>query len=430
MPTRARFRRVARVATGSAALTLALLGGLAVHNASPARAQDSVPPPARAEEPERVVIHLADGRRLEGPLVRRSPAEIVIRLAGFDTPFNMRDVLRVDALPPIHERYERLRAAIPDDDLEQRLLLIDWLRDRESFALALTELADLLRQAPDNERALRLKAQIEGMVKLRAESMRLRDRDSESRTPTAKAQGKAEFPVLSPDQMNLLRVYEVDLSDPPRMSVSRDTVRRLIEAYSDHELIPKTREGRAALERRPPAHILELMFRLRAREFYNEVRVEGEPKSFELFREGVHRPWLLNSCATSGCHGGEMAGNLWLKNTNPNAQSTIYTNFLILERYRLADGTPLINYDEPARSPLLHMALPRDVSLYPHPLVATGASSVWRPVIRSVDDRRFARAVEWINAMYRPRPEYPVTYEPPRPESGVPALPSDPIGER
>ena len=30
-----------------------------------------------------------------------------------------------------------------------------------------------------------------------------------------------------------------------------------------------------------------------------------------------------------------------------------YTNFLILERFKLDNGMPLINYAEPARSPLL-----------------------------------------------------------------------------
>ena len=45
-------------------------------------------------------------------------------------------------------------------------------------------------------------------------------------------------------------------------------------------------------------------------------------------------------------------------------------------------------------------------------------------------DIRFREAIAWINAMYRPRPDYPVTYTPPEPAEGVPELPSDPIGER
>jgi len=74
--------------------------------------------------------------------------------------------------------------------------------------------------------------------------------------------------------------------------------------------------------------------------------------------------------------------------------------------------------------------LPREDSLYPHPLVSTSRSAAWRPVIGSVDDLPFVEAVAWINAMYRPRPDYPVSYDPPVPTEGVPEMPTDPIGER
>lgn len=394
-------------------------------------------PPAGQDQPEsqtsRVVVDLRDGRRLEGRLIKGDPAKITIEIAGFPTTFNMADVLRVEPVPPVEERYKQLRSIIADDDVEQLLLLADWLRDREAFSLALTEVTSILRADPNNTRAKTLKQQIESTILLRAEAMQRQEEagpeDRGDRLPS-KPPRRPEFPTLTPDQINLIKVYEVSLSDPPRLSVDRETIRRLVEAYSDHDLIPKSREGRAALERRPPVYILELMFRLRAREFYNDIRVDGEPKAFGLFRENVHRPWLVTTCASSGCHGGQQSGNLWLKNDSPNAEKSIYTNFLILERYRLADGTPLINYDEPAKSPLLQMALPRDASIYPHPLVATSSTAVWRPVIGSTDDRRFAQSVEWINAMYRPRPVYPVTYDPPKPTKGVPTLPNDPIGER
>lgn len=393
-------------------------------------------PPSVAPQPENpdglVVVFLRDGRRLEGRLVSRNNAKVVVEIAGFPTTFNMQDVLRIDPVPPVAERYRQLRTVIADDDIEQLLLLTDWLRDREAFSLALVEVAHILKLDPHNEEAKALKQQIESTILLRAEALN-RAEDAAPGTdhkPRTKPKRRPGFPTLTRDQINLIKIYEVDLKDPPRLVVDRDTIRRLVEAYDGNDLIPQSREARAALERRPPVYILELMFRLRAREFYNEVRVDGEPKAFRLFRENVHRPWLVPTCSSTACHGGQQAGNLWLKNTSPNNEQTIYTNFLILDRYRLADGTPLIDYKEPAKSPLLQMALPRDLSLYPHPLVATNSTSVWRPVIGSTDDLRFAKAIQWINAMYQPRPEYPVTYEPPRPTDGVPVLPDDPIGER
>ena len=101
--------------------------------------------------------------------------------------------------------------------------------------------------------------------------------------------------------------------------------------------------------------------------------------------------------------------------------------FLILDRYRLADGKPLIDYEEPAKSPLLQLALPREHSLNPHPAIPgeESRSDLWRPFFRSTDDRAFVRAVEWIKSMYRPRPEYPISYSPPGP-SNPPAQGNEP----
>lgn len=382
---------------------------------------------------DRVVVFFRDGRRVEGRLVRADTAEVVLEIAGIETVFNRAELLRVDPVPPVEEYYKTLRAVIADDDIEQLLLLIDWLRDREAFDLALRELGHVLAIDPVNPDAQRLKLQLESTLALRAAAAAAEtgsdggEQDPGDQRPAVR---RPDFPMLTPDQINLLKVYEVDLKDPPRMSVDQETIRDLVAAFEGHELIPPNREGRAALERRSPSQILELMFRLKARAFYTHVRVEGEPRPFRLFRENVHRAWLVNSCATSACHGGQQAGRLWLNNTSENAEKTIYTNFLILERYRLADGTPLINYQEPGKSPLLQMALPREDSLYPHPLVSTSRTATWQPVIGSTDDRRFIEALEWVNAMYRPRPAYPVTYEPPAPAEGVPAMPDEPIGER
>jgi hypothetical protein len=161
------------------------------------------------------------------------------------------------------------------------------------------------------------------------------------------------------------------------------------------------------------------MFRVRARDLYGEVKVLDHPRSMQQFRDQVHRSWVVNSCATTRCHGGSDAGRLMLSSRRQASDAAVYTNFLILERFRLEDGTPLINYDDPARSPLLHLGLPRDISRFPHPVVPTqdGRGDLWRPVFRNPGDRRFQEAIDWMNAMYRPRPEYPVDYTPPTGET-------------
>lgn len=369
--------------------------------------------------PECVLV-LRDGRRLTGLLVERGPLRVTLRMGGIDVTYPAEQVERVEVLPPVIERYREMRQAIHDRDSERLLLLAEWLRARGQLDVALLEIEHVLGYDPGNAEARRLHLLV-------TEQRRLRQTDGSGAAggPGATARPPREpFPLLTPEQINLIKVFEVDLRDPPRMVIPRDTITRLLEMHAGDPLLPTTQEGRDLLYRQRPEKILGLMFRLRARPLYGEVRVLDHPESMARFRDDVHRGWLLNSCATTRCHGGTQAGRLRLNNTRPNSDATVYTNFLILERFVLSGegaGTRLINHDEPARSPLLHMGLRRDESLWPHPPALTsGRSDAWHAVFRSADDQRFRQAVEWINSLYRPRPEYPIEYVPPG--AGAPGI--------
>ena len=217
-----------------------------------------------------------------------------------------------------------------------------------------------------------------------------------------------DFPLLSDEQVNLLKVYELDLRDPPRLLIDRPTVERFMSDYAGAAGLPRTEEERREFYRNEPAEILELMFRLRARELYSEVRVLELPRSLELFRDHLSGAWLTRNCGSTSCHGGTDAPPPHLFNKRPFSETTALTNFIILDRFRFEDGTPLIDYERPGESALLQLGLPRPVSSRPHPDV-----SGWRPVFRSRDVRRFRQATEWIDAMIRPRPDTPIVYQPP-----------------
>ncbi|MEO0484053.1 MAG: hypothetical protein AAF138_10570, partial [Planctomycetota bacterium] len=233
------------------------------------------------------------------------------------------------------------------------------------------------------------------------------------------------FPLLNEHQVNLMRVYEIDLADPGRVLIPRAVVEDLLDRYRGQPGVPLSREGRNALFNARPADILALMFSLQARELYGQVQVLEHPKAIQTFTNDVHRTWLQNSCATNRCHGGAEAGRFRLANRRPNATETIYTNLLILDRFLVRndqhpDGIPLIDYERPERSPLLQMGLPLDVSLFPHPPLSGRDARRFKSVFRSMDDRRFQQALSWIRGMHQPRPDYPIEYEPPAPPGGVP----------
>ncbi len=387
---------------------------------APALAQDdqpdqtgiSHPQMGEAEEPE-CIVTLIDGGQMTGRLVAEDDDGVTIRVGKVLTTFKADEIERLILIEPVLERYRRMRKAIGDDP-ERILLLAEWLMGERRYALALHEVERVLELEPTNPRALEHKRLLEQQIRLLAHARKT----EQARTPEDRPERiePRAFPVLSPEQINLIRVYEVDLANPPKMSVPRETVEKILTYYADAEQVPRTPEGRQALFHKRADQILDLLFQLRARELYGDVRIEEDPEAMRRFRVDVHNAWLVRGCATNRCHGGIQAGRLYLRNTQTRSDATVYTNFLILDRYRTADGRRLIDYDQPGKSLLLELALPREISAYPHPPVnELGRERPWTPMIRSRDDARFRKTVAWIRSMYQPHPEYPIDYTPPRP---------------
>ncbi|MBL8874842.1 MAG: hypothetical protein JNM86_03490 [Phycisphaerae bacterium] len=403
-------------------------------------AQPSEPAPAPSGQLETVLV-LKDGTQVVGRLVSIDDEKYTMLIAGISTRFAKENVLRVMPQPPVEERYRQMRDSIDDSDFDRRVLLAEWLRDRKRYDLALKELESILAADANHPRARELKKTIELQVDLdQAAAKRKAARDAEKGSEKSSPDGESAdpreselsrpFPVLSEDQINLIRVYEIDLTNPPRLLIPKELIAQLISRYGDDSLLPATAEQREKLYQTKPSQILDLVYRLKAKDLYPLVRVMEDPASLQAFKREVHQGWVMNGCATGRCHGGEEAGRLMLKRSRPTDASTYYTNFLILDRFRLADGKPLINYDEPEKSPLIQMAMPRNLTTRPHPVVRNQAGTdQWKPAIRSVDDRRYRATLDWIRSMYRPRPDYGVSYTPPLPKGTLELAPA-PNSER
>lgn len=372
------------------------------------------------------VVYLKDGRRLAGFLHSRDEKQTILRIEGVNSPIAEELIDRVEILPSVEERYEILRAAINDKDVDRLVLLCQWLLARKQYDIALRELEPIVKAHPENLEARRLKTLVEQQKLVDQASAEARARRGEvpEGTPGGKS-SKPLFPTLLPDDINLMRVFQVDLDNPPKIVIPREMIDEMIRKYADRPQIPSTQEGREAMYRKRAGQILRIAFELKARELYGMARVLEDPKPIKAFREDVWRGWVLNSCATSRCHGGEEAGRLWLLSAKTNAEATVFTNLMILHQFKLADGTPLINYDKPAESPLLQMALRPEASKLPHPRVdQVGKGEKFRPVFASPEERRFQETVEWIKSMYVPQGrEYPIKYDPPVPAGARPIGP-------
>lgn len=374
---------------------------------------------AGREEPE-YRVKLKTGAVFEGELKAEAPtsdeAFVVLIVAGIETSFAKKDIESFTRLPSIQERYEELRAATANDDTERLISLADWLRARRRFDLAAKEVEAVLKLEPQNKRARDLLLLIEQQSLLshsEGSGKPLKDR--------AKVQ-KQKFPVLTEEQTNLMKVYEIDLKEPGRVVIGRELVEQLINRYGDHVAMPSSREGREALYRAAPETLLELMFKVQARDLYGKVKLIDAPRPVRLFRENVNRTWLLNSCATTACHGGEAAGRFRLNPERATNDATILTNMFILDRFRMRDGKALINYEAPANSPLLQFGLPPDQAKQGHPDVSAAGfrKQDVKPAFRDMDDLRFQQGVEWIRSLYKPRPNYPFGLMLPGLENGGP----------
>ncbi len=388
-----------------------------------ARAADQ-PPAAPATTPTpaplvEAVVYLRDGNAYTGILVERTPERVVLRIAGINATFKADQVDRIRLLPTLAEQYAELRKGVDARDVEQVLRLVDWLVARQQLEAARDELEALRTAVPGHAAVEQSLARLLRRIDLR-DAARVA---AGTATPAGAADAAevaasaAPVPPLTPEQIALMKVYEVDLNHPPRMDVPRAAVEAAMEANAGHPLVPATREGRDAVLGRPFVEQLDYLFRLRARDQYARVRLLDQPRSVRLFRDEVVRTWLAGSCATAACHGGLGAGRLVLSARRPNSDASIYTNLYILERFRTGDGAPLIDQEHPDRSALIQLGLPREVSARKHPVVAAGPAGRdrWRPAFRGLDDPRIRGTVEWISAMERPRPELPFAYEPLRP---------------
>ncbi len=362
------------------------------------------------------VVTFLNGRTITGILMKSDEESVVLRINNIDTTYRRARLASVKFLPSVETRYRTFRKALPDNDIEGRLLLVDWLRDRRAYELAVEELTSILVDDPNNPEAKLLKTWLEQHLKL-AQKKAVEPEESTTRIARSR-RAQERLPTLSQEQINLIRVYEIDLTNPPRLKVDDSTIRTLMRESPDD--FPADQAVRAQILKGSDLEKLKLLFRQKARDLYSEINVLEDPESMQLFRQSVagKNGWLSNGCATARCHGGPDAGDFKLIGTKPNSTETVYTNFLILERYGLRDGSTLINYQDPARSPLLQMGLPRKKSLYPHPEVdATKFGRDWRPVFRSASSTNFERTLDWMRSMYTPRPDYGIEYPPPSPES-------------
>jgi hypothetical protein len=366
------------------------------------------------------IVYLLDGDTREGVIIEDAFDHVLIEIEGIRAKLKRQDVSHVLLQPTFEERYAQAKSELQPGMFDAHLALCRWLFDQRRYELARDELRALLEQVEMHDARELLKL-VEAQLALARPPepapgpAASRPDDDEPDEPASGPVYPADMlprEIISADDVNLMRVYEIDFDHAPKVTVTPDLVRELIEKYGTNKLIPASQTGRNAMFRAAadrPLEIVRLLFELKARDLYPSIKVNSEPYALNLFRQRVHDTWLINGCATSRCHGGPYAGPLFLHRRHYKDERVRYTNLLILERLKLDPQWPLVNWEKPEDSLIIQYALPRDLARKPHPQVAG-----WKPALNPTNLRLKDDAVAWMNSMYQPRPDYPVKYEPPR----------------
>lgn len=357
-------------------------------------------------EGRRVRVAFNDGRILVGALIEDGYEKVTIEIQGIRTNYDREAVNEVRPYPTDRELYERFRAGLEPDQYGARYTLGMWLYGKKMYAEAKAELESLL-EATNHYEAKQLLNEIDAQLALMAP----KGADSEPRDADPRADDPVETGrggrLLTDAEVNLIRVYELDLAKPPRMQTPEPLIRAMLEKYADSALIPANAADKASYYSKDPAEIVRTLFALKARELYPQIQVLGEPDQLQTFKQRVHNAWLIGNCATSRCHGGADAGRFFLHNRNHKDENVRFTNMLILFRTRL-DTLPLIDFERPTDSLVYQYALPKTEARRPHPDVRG-----WEPVLGNSRKGLAEDFVDWVRGMRPPGGEYPILYTPP-----------------
>ena len=316
------------------------------------------------------------------------------------------------------KEYRLRRAALNVEDRDQWYVLAKWLDENDQNDLALEVLNEMIQRYPDHKRGLILRHIVLN---------RLADTDTRDDTPKRKKKAepkdttRREDDRLTPKQINLIKIWELNFSTRPRVVVSRKTIDEMFQKYAHRSIVPKGIRERRRFRGLKDYKQAKLLIELDARDLLKDVQAIDEPTSLRKFRQSMHLSYVLSYCGTRHCHGGDDAAAFRLFRARPKDERTAYTNFFILNRYESSQGY-MIDRDQPELSLLTQYGLTPDDSNIPHP-----QTDNWRPFFRNRSDPRLVRILQWVHTLAEPLrvPNYGVAYKAPaaRKVTAPPAVP-------
>lgn len=221
--------------------------------------------------------------------------------------------------------------------------------------------------------------------------------------------------LLTDDDIELLKVYEVDLNPtsgkPPRITIPGSALKQFLKEYREDDRIPRGKDQKAFLKSDGHKQ-LALLFELRARNYYKHVRVRTPIESLREW-DSLHSQYIQGYFQPH--FGAGKVPGVYLIPKGRDEKRIAMTNFYILTQTRLG-GTPMIDRDTPEDSLLLQWGLPREdgIAKFAAPDVEG-----WKPYFKDKEDARFKEMVQWIESLVRENQgsTYGIKYDRPEPDA-------------
>jgi hypothetical protein len=354
------------------------------------------------------VVTTVDGVKHEGE-VTESEAQVIVRTHGVATVLAREHVLSID-YTTYADRFESALKALPEDDTAGRVALAREAFDRREYDLALKATSSAIDFDPMNRAARQLESLINSQIQLEGRAgaaTEPADGDSAGDVPKPlprpATRPSRRLRGLDETQVNRVRQAELTEDDDKVRIQFRDNVRkRFVDSQPDGNF-------RAFSNRSDVDQALTILAKGTI-EMADDLIIRNDPKGIQTFGRRIQSA-IVQGCATSGCHGGNGAGDFRLLTGTPDS-ATMITNFYLINDYAKQlepdenrgafspNAVNMVDRGDGKNSLLYQYALPRARAKQKHPPVRN-----WDGLIHGDDDRLARDLLEWMNVdlVRRPR---------------------------
>ena len=351
------------------------------------------------------VVKTSEGITYEGEIDEKDPNAVTVTVRGIPTTINRGHITSItysnqNLQQSFPQRKQQLVAARNANGL---IALAREAFDQREYLLAREAIEAALEIDPNNADAVALRETITGQIRLERNKPRPDEAAPPATREAAATQPATNQKTLGPVEINAIRQAEMNENDAGvRIRFERNVVKRFIDYTStppgDFYALNVMQQAQRILAKGP----LEMR---------KDVIIQNDPPAMLQYRRLV-QPFLVQNCATAGCHNGALK-NKWNMVLPPDSEAATYTNFYLLQKYvkplkQSGDtvfGTgdlKMIDRQRPEKSLMLQYTLPAAISEFDHPDAPN-----FRPPLHGLNDPRYRQLLDWVSkSLQQIEPDY------------------------